>query len=107
MFIILVHVHVKSGCEEAFKAATLENARSSVTTEPGVARFDFLQQQDDAGRFTLVEVYRAAEDHAKHRESAHYARWRDAVADMMASPRTAVKYSNLFPGDGRGWDCAL
>ena len=102
MLIVHVFVHVKPDRIDAFKAATLDNARNSVR-EPGVARFDVIQQQDDPTRFVLVEVYRTADDPARHKETAHYARWRDAVADMMAEPRSSVKYSNIFPGEG-GWD---
>lgn len=102
MLVVHVFVHVKADQVEAFKAATLENARNSVQ-EAGIARFDVIQQADDATRFVLVEVYRTADDPAKHKETAHYAAWRDAVADMMAEPRTAVKYSNVFP-DENGWD---
>lgn len=101
MFIVHVNVHVKPGCEEAFRQASLANARSSVQ-EPGVARFDVLQQQGDATRFLLVEVYRTVEDSAKHKETRHYQVWRDTVADMMAEPRSSVKYDNLFPDDA-GW----
>jgi autoinducer 2-degrading protein len=101
MFIVHVHVHVKPESVAAFKEATLENAQSSVK-EPGVARFDFIQQRDDPARFTLVEVYRTEADPARHKETAHYQRWRDAVADMMAEPRHSVKYENLFPNDA-GW----
>ncbi len=102
MLIVMVHVHVKLESVEAFKAATLENARNSVQ-EPGIARFDVVQQQDDPARFVLVEVYRTVEDTVKHKETAHYATWRDAVAGMMAEPRSAVKYDNVFP-DEAGWD---
>ena len=102
MHIVLVHVHVLPEHVAAFKAATLENARQSVQ-EPGIARFDVLQQQDDPTRFTLVEVYRTPDDPARHKETAHYAAWRDAVALMMAEPRTALKYANVFP-DETGWD---
>lgn len=102
MLIVHVFVHVKPECVEAFKAASLENARASVL-EPGIARFDVIQQTDDPTRFVLVEVYRAAEATAQHKETAHYARWRDTVADMMAEPRSSVKYANLFPADA-GWD---
>jgi quinol monooxygenase YgiN len=102
MLIVQVHVHIKPECAEAFKAASLENARNSVL-EPGIARFDVIQQRDDPTRFVLVEVYRTAEDPARHKETAHYAAWRDAVADMMAEPRSAVKYANVFPDEG-GWD---
>ena len=70
--------------------------------EPGVARFDVIQRQDDASRFVLVEVYRTSEDPAKHKETEHYKRWRDTVAEMMAEPRSSVKYTNLFPDD-KGW----
>ncbi len=101
MFIVHVFAHVKIDQVEAFKAATLENARNSVQ-EPGIARFDILQQADDPARFVLVEVYRQPEDAAKHKETRHYQVWRDAVADMMAEPRTSIKYANLFPDDN-GW----
>jgi len=101
MFIVHVHAHVKPEFVEAFKQATLENARQSVR-EPGVARFDVIQQQDDPTRFILVEVYRTPEDAAKHKETAHYPVWRDTVAEMMAEPRTSIKYTNVFPDDA-GW----
>jgi quinol monooxygenase YgiN len=102
MFIVHVFVHVKPDQVEAFQAATLENARNSVR-EPGIARFDIIQQQDDPARFLLVEVYRTPDDPAKHKETAHYQKWRDTVADMMAEPRTSIKYTNVFP-DEQGWD---
>jgi len=86
---------VKPDDIEAFRLATLDNARHSMQ-EPGVLRFDVLQQPDDPTRFLLVECYRAPADQAAHRDTAHYLRWRDAVADMMASPRTAVKYAEVF-----------
>jgi len=104
MLIVHVHVHVKADRVEAFRAATVENARASVQ-EPGIARFDVIQRQDDPTRLVLVEVYRTANDPARHKETAHYQKWRDAVADMMAEPRTSVKYSNVFPGE-QGWDCS-
>jgi len=102
MFIVHVFVHVKPKQVEAFKAATIENARNSVQ-EPGIARFDVIQQQDDPTRFVLVEVYRTPEDPARHKETAHYAAWRDAVAEMLAEPRSSIKYNNIFP-DAQGWD---
>ena len=102
MLIAHVFVHVKPDQVEAFKAATLENARNSIQ-EPGIARFDVIQQQDDPTRFVLVEVYRTPEDPARHKETAHYQKWRDTVADMMAESRTSIKYTNLFP-DEQGWD---
>ncbi|MCX7019522.1 MAG: putative quinol monooxygenase [Candidatus Sumerlaeota bacterium] len=102
MFIVHVFVHVKPGDIEAFEAATVENAANSLK-EPGVARFDFMRRQDDRARFVLVEVYRSPEDAARHKETAHYIKWRDTVADMMAEPRASVKYDNIFPQDP-GWD---
>ena len=95
MLIVLVHVHVKPECLDAFKKATVANAQNSVK-EPGVVRFDMLQQQDDPTRFTLVEAYRSADATVKHKETAHYAQWRDTVAPMMAEPRSSVKYQELF-----------
>lgn len=102
MFIVHVFIHVKPENLEAFKAATLENARNSIQ-EPGIARFDFLEQADDPNRFVLVEVYRTPEAAAAHKETAHYATWRDTVADMMAEPRSNIKFSNMAP-DEDGWD---
>jgi quinol monooxygenase YgiN len=96
-----VHVQVKPEAIDAFREATLANARQSVQ-EPGIARFDVCQQIDDPTRFVLIEVYRTADDPARHKETQHYQTWRDAVADMMATPRSSVKYSNIFPDD-RGW----
>ncbi|HAX43944.1 MAG TPA: antibiotic biosynthesis monooxygenase [Bryobacteraceae bacterium] len=100
MLIVHVHVHVRAEAVEAFIDATLTNARASVQ-EPGIARFDLIQQTDDPQRFLLQEVYRTPGAPAAHKETAHYALWRDTVAPMMASPRTAVRYENLFPEDAR------
>jgi (4S)-4-hydroxy-5-phosphonooxypentane-2,3-dione isomerase len=101
LVIVHVHAHVKPDAVAAFTAASLDNARESVK-EPGVARFDVVQSVEDPTRFTLVEVYRTPEAPAAHKETAHYRRWRDAVAGLMAEPRTAVRYTNVFPDD-RGW----
>lgn len=101
MQIVLVHVQVKTEVIEAFKSASLENAKNSVL-EPGVARFDVIQQSDDPTRFILVEVYKSPEAVLQHKETQHYQIWRDTVASMMAEPRVGVKYQNIFPGD-EGW----
>lgn len=98
MFIVHVDVHVKPECIEAFKIASLENARESIR-EPGIARFDVVQQTDDAARFILVEVYRDEAAAGRHKETPHYAKWRDTVAEMMAEPRQSRKFRNLFPDD--------
>lgn len=104
MVIVHVHVHVKPDCIEAFRDASIENARNSVR-EPGIARFDVVQQTDDPTRFVLVEVYRTPDDPARHKDTAHYATWRDTVAEMMAEPRTGIKYTNVFP-DEPSWNLA-
>jgi len=101
MLIVHVHAHVKADCADAFCEATAENARHSLG-EPGVGRFDVLQQQDDPSRFILVEVYRTPEAALQHKETAHYRKWRDAVAPMMAEPRTSVRFRNVFPPE-EGW----
>ena len=101
MFVVHVLVSVKRDQVDAFKAATLENARNSLQ-EPGIARFDVVQQQDDPTRFVLVEAYRTPEDAGRHKETAHYEKWRDTVAGMMAEPRKGIKHTNIFPDD-QGW----
>ncbi len=101
MLVVHVHVHVKPEYVEGFRLASLENARQSVK-EPGIARFDVVQHQEDPTRFVLVEAYRTAEAPAAHKETPHYAKWRDTVAPMMAEPRSSTRYTNLFPDDA-GW----
>jgi autoinducer 2-degrading protein len=102
MLIVEVQVSVKPEAVEAFKAATLKNAKASVE-EAGIARFDVIQRAEDPTRFALIEVYRDADAPALHKETPHYTEWRDAVAEMMAAPRTSVRYVNVFP-DEDGWD---
>lgn len=101
MLIVHVYIHVKPEFVEAFRKATIENAAASVQ-EQGIARFDVVQQAGDPTRFVLVEAYRTPDAPAAHKETAHYAKWRDTVAEMMAEPRTSVKYENVFPGE-EGW----
>ncbi len=101
MLIVHVDVHVKTESIADFRRATIENGRSSVQ-EPGIARFDVVQQQDDVTRFVLVEVYRTPQAVTAHRATAHYAKWRDAVEPMMAEPRQRTLYDAVFPDPG-GW----
>jgi quinol monooxygenase YgiN len=101
MYIVHVFVHVKLEHLDAFRAATVKNARNSVR-EPGIARFDVVQQADDPTRFVLVEVYRTPDDPAQHKETAHYKQWADTVAGMLAEPRSRIVYSSVFPDD-QGW----
>jgi len=101
MLIIQVHIHVKSEFVEAFKNATIENASSSVK-EAGIERFDLVQQEDDPTRFILIEVYNTPKAPFAHKETPHYAKWRDAVEGMMAEPRQGIKYTNIFPDD-KAW----
>jgi quinol monooxygenase YgiN len=98
MFVAEIHIHVKPEFVESFKIATLDNARNSVN-ESGIARFDVYQQTDDHTRFTLIEIYRSEDAPFKHRETPHYIRWRDKVADMMVEPRMRVTYNVLFPSE--------
>jgi len=98
MQIVHVHVNVKPEFLEAFKQATIENASNSVKEE-GIARFDVIQQTDDPTKFILVEVYKTADAPAAHKKTAHYARWRDTAAEMIAEPRQGIKYTNIFPDD--------
>jgi autoinducer 2-degrading protein len=102
MFIVHVYLRVQPDKIEAFKAVTLENAQNSLK-EPGVARFDVIQQADDPTRFVLVEVYRTPEAAPKHKETVHYNRWREQAEPLMAEPRTRTIYANVFPDEG-GWD---
>jgi (4S)-4-hydroxy-5-phosphonooxypentane-2,3-dione isomerase len=96
MVVVHVHVQVKPERVDEFIEATVENASNSLQ-EHGVTRFDVLQQQDEPTRFILTEVYRTPEDAARHKETEHYQVWRDAVAEMMAAPRSSVKFDNVFP----------
>lgn len=101
MYIVHVFVEVKPACIEAFKQATLENAKASVQ-EPGIARFDVIQEETNPESFVLVEVYRTKADPARHKETSHYQCWRDTVEEMVAGTRTKKIYTNIFPDD-EGW----
>lgn len=101
MHIVHVHVQVKPEFVEAFKQATIENASKSIN-EPGIARFDVIQQVDDPTRFVLVEVYKTAQAPAAHKETAHYKLWANKVMPMMAAPRQGIRYQYVFPQDGNG-----
>ena len=101
MLVVHVHIQVKPNYLEDFIKASFENASHSVE-EPGIARFDFVQQTDDPTKFMLIEVYKTEDAQAKHKETAHYAKWRDRVTEMMAEPRYAIRYTNHFPDDN-GW----
>lgn len=96
MLVVHVHVRVKPESVEAFKNVSMTNARASLR-EPGIARFDVVQLQDDPTRFVLVEAYRTGDAPAAHKETEHYKQWRDAVETMMAEPRFSVKYNSIFP----------
>ncbi|HEX7363198.1 MAG TPA: putative quinol monooxygenase [Bryobacteraceae bacterium] len=96
MLIAHVHVHVRSDSVEAFRAASAENARHSIH-EPGVVRFEVLQDASDHARFVLVEVFRDAHAAELHKATAHYLAWRHAVADMMAEPRSSTQFRRIFP----------
>ena len=100
MLVVHVHVQVLPAQVDAFIAATRQNAAESLK-EPGVARFDLVQQADDSTRFVLVEAYKTADAPARHKETAHYAAWRDAVAPMMAGPRGSLRFQSLYPDEPR------
>jgi quinol monooxygenase YgiN len=101
MQVVHVHVQVKPESIEAFRHATVENARNSVR-EPGIARFDVIQDASNPAHFVLVEVYRNSDAPAQHKATTHYQKWRDAVANMMAEPRTSAQFRSVFPED-EGW----
>jgi (4S)-4-hydroxy-5-phosphonooxypentane-2,3-dione isomerase len=101
MLIVMVHVTVNPDRIDDFRMASVANAKESIK-EPGIARFDVLQDRDQKERFLLVEVYRTEQDPARHKETEHYRTWRDAVEPMMAEPRRSVKYENAFPAE-QGW----
>ncbi len=101
MLIVQVRIRVKPEFVDRFKSLTIENALQS-RQEAGIVRFDLLQDAQDPNQFVLVEVYRDASAALAHKETTHYAKWRDGVAEMMAEPRTSRKFLNLDPPDS-GW----
>jgi (4S)-4-hydroxy-5-phosphonooxypentane-2,3-dione isomerase len=105
MLVVHVHARIRPGHTEDFLAATLVNARASLG-EPGVLRFDVIQDLADPEHVVLVEVYRDDEASAAHKLTPHYATWRDAVAEMMAAPRESVRYWAVFPAASQGWATA-
>jgi quinol monooxygenase YgiN len=102
MLIVQVYIHVLPDAISAFREASLDNAQHSVR-EPGIVRFDVLQQEDDPTRFQLIEIYRTPDAPAAHKATAHYARWRDTVEPMMAEPRRSTKFRAAFPAPAQ-WE---
>ena len=102
MYIVQVHVTVEEDAVQLFKTATVENAKNSIK-EPGIAKFDVLQQKDDPSRFVLIEVYQDEEAAMAHKRTEHYLEWRSVVEDLMAEPRYSIKYTNVFPKDSDNW----
>jgi autoinducer 2-degrading protein len=98
MIVVLVHIHVKEEAIEGFKEAIMANATESVK-EPGVARFDVIQQRDDPQRFVLVEAYFEQEAIARHKETPHYLAWREAAEPMMVEPRQGIPHLSVWPED--------
>lgn len=101
MLILVVHIRIKAEHVEAFRQATIENARNSLQ-EPGIVQFDVLQQSDDPTRFALYEAYRDTAATVAHKETAHYHAWVAKVDNMFAEPRTRALYHNVYPDD-QGW----
>jgi quinol monooxygenase YgiN len=98
MLVVQVNVHIKEDQIEEFIKATKENVSHSIN-EKGIARFDFLQNQDDPARFILFEAYRNENAPAEHKETDHYRKWKATVEPMMVEPRFSIKYSNVLPND--------
>ena len=99
MLIVNVFVHVKPEYIEDFRIATIENAQNSIK-EPGITRFDVLQDISDEAKFLLVEVYKTQHDPPKHKGTRHYKKWSQTVMNMMAEPRRSVRYANVYPDNG-------
>jgi len=99
MFVVCVTIFVKPEHVEGFIAATFDNAVNT-RKEAHNVRFDVLRAADDPTRFFLYEAYHSKEDFAAHQQTAHYLRWRDAVADWMAQPRVGVKHASVFFDNG-------
>ena len=96
MIAVLVHLHVKTECLDKFVTETKTNARNS-RQEPGVVRFDVIQQVDDPSRFVFFELYRDEQAIEAHRGTAHYAKWRDAVPALLVTERTRAIYRAVEP----------
>ena len=99
MYVVSVTIHVKPEFVDRFVEATLDNARNT-RKEPGNLRFDVSRAEEDPNRFLLYEAYKAKDDFAKHQQTEHYLRWKNAVADWMSQPRVGVRHHTIFFGDG-------
>jgi autoinducer 2-degrading protein len=102
MIVTCVYIYVKAGYIDDFKQATIENHQQSVQ-EPGNLRFDLLCDAQDKQRFMIYEAYESEEAAAAHKNTLHYLKWRDTVADWMAEPRKGIKYNIVTPTDKLEW----
>lgn len=102
MIVTLVHVWVKPEFRDDFLKETIENHENSIK-EPGNLRFDLLQGDNDENKFVIYEAYKTQEDIIAHKETTHYLKWRNSVADMMAKPRVGQKHIVVRPVDTALW----
>ena len=96
MIATTVMVQVKEQYIDDFIKACIKNHELSIQ-EPGNKRFDILQSTENPASFLLYEAYESLEAAAAHKQTAHYAAWRDAVADWMAEPRRGIPYKAIRP----------
>jgi len=102
MIVTCVMVHVKQENIEDFIKASTANHEGSIQ-EPGNLRFDLLQTKDNPAKFVFYEAYKSEEDVAAHKETPHYKKWREAVADWMATPRIGIPCTVIAPLDLDLW----
>ena len=102
MIVNCVYIHVKPDIVRKFVEVTTANHLESVK-EPGNLRFDLIQQTEDPCRFMLYEAYESEDAAANHKTTPHYLKWREAVKDFMAEPRSGIKYNIIQPKDPSEW----
>ncbi len=96
MFVVHIYIQVKPEYIEEFKQICTENAQNSVK-EPGIKRFDCLQQSDYPTKFVLVEAYLDETGVAQHKQTAHYNKWRSEAERMIVGERTRTRYTPVWP----------
>jgi autoinducer 2-degrading protein len=102
MIVTFVHVWVKPNYIDAFIKASTENHQNSIL-EPGNLRFDLVQDAGDSTKFVIYEAYESDAAAASHKETPHYLKWRETVAEMMAQPRKGEKHIIIAPKDKKLW----
>ena len=98
MLIFQFHHYIKPEFVEAYRDAIVENARHTLL-EPGIIRFDVLQDKKNPTHFSLFEAYQDAAARETHLTMPYFLKWKETVLgqEMFAQKGHGDEFDAVFP----------